>query len=131
MVPKRGRRRWRRTRQDAVRAQLLRELRGIDEPVDPEHNVVKAGDFLASILDSLRLAEGIEESRLRSAWKEVAGDFIAQQTEPVSLRDGILTLRVLQPAMRFHLEQSRVQLLRRLQQRLGKRVIREVRLTIG
>ena len=33
--------------------------------------------------------------------------------------------------MRFHLEQSRAQILGRLQQALGKKKIREVRLTIG
>jgi hypothetical protein len=43
----------------------------------------------------------------------------------------VLTLRVLQPSMRFHLEQSRGQLLRRLKQRLGPETVREVRLTIG
>lgn len=86
---------------------------------------------MAGILRDLQLDEGIEESRLREAWKEVAGGFVAGQTEPVSLRSGTLTLRVLQPSMRFHLEQSRGQLLKRLKQRLGTETIREVRLIIG
>ncbi len=114
-----------------MRARILREFRGVGEPLDLSQNVSKAGDLLAGILQSLQLREGIEESRLREAWHDVAGEFVARQTEPVALRQGVLTLRVLQPSMRFHLEQSRTQLLKRLQQCLGPGTIREVRLTIG
>ena len=99
--------------------------------MDPGQNVSKLGDLLAGILGKLQLAEGIDEGRLRTAWREVAGEFVAGQTEPVSLRKGVLTLRVLQPSMRFHLEQSRAQILARLQQALGRKKVREVRLTIG
>lgn len=86
---------------------------------------------MAGILEGLQLEEGIEESRLRGAWREVAGEFVAGQTEPVSLQKGVLTLKVLQPSMRFHLEQSRGQILANLQQALGRKKVREVRLTIG
>ena len=118
-------------RGDAIRAQVLREFRGAGEPLDPERNMSTPADLLDGILKSLRLTEGIEESRLRSAWLEVAGEFVARQTEPVSLYQGVLTLRVLQPSMRFHLEQTRTQLLRRLKQRLGSRKVRDVRLVVG
>lgn len=114
-----------------MRARVLREFRGVGEPLDLEKNISTAGALLGEVLRSLRLNEGIEESRLRTAWREVAGEFVARQTEPVSLRDGILTLRVLQPSMRFHLEQSRGQLLRRLKEQLGAQTVREVRLAIG
>ena len=116
---------------DFLRARVLEQWRGIGPPLDPEKNVSKAGDLLSGILAKLQLEEGIEESKLRGAWREVAGEFVAAQTEPVSLQKGVLTLRVLQPSMRFHLEQSRAQILQNLQQALGKNKIREVRLTIG
>lgn len=116
---------------DSIRARVVREFRGVGEPLDLEKNVSKVGDLLAGVIEELRLNEGIEESNLRSAWNEVAGEFIAKQTELVSLQNGVLVLRVLQPSMRFHLEQSRGQLLARLKKRLGSQSIREVRLTIG
>lgn len=116
---------------DHIRAQLLRDFRGVGEALDLEKNVSRAGELLQGILKDLRLNEGIEESRLKEAWHEVAGSFVARQTEPVSLHRGVLTLRVLQPSMRFHLEQSRGQLLGRLRKRLGAEAVREVRLTIG
>ena len=120
-----------RSAREAERARILEQWHGAGLPPDPNRNVTKAGDLLEGILSKLALEEGIDESRLRSAWREVAGEFVAGQTEPVSLRKGVLTLKVLQPSMRFHLEQSRAQILGRLQQALGKKKIREVRLTIG
>ena len=122
---------FRRSGRDSIRARILKEFRGVGEPLDLQQNLSKAGDLLAGILRDLHLDEGIEETRLRGAWSEVAGEFVAKQTEPVSLRNGTLTLRVLQPSMRFHLEQSRGQLLRRLKQQAGLETIREVRLVIG
>lgn len=116
---------------NAIRDRLLVQLWGAGPRIDPDKNVVAASELLGGILAKLRLEDGIEESRLRSAWKEVAGDFVAGQTEPVSFQKGVLTLKVLQPSMRFHLEQSRGELLARLKQALGKGKIREIRLTIG
>jgi hypothetical protein len=120
-----------RSAREAERARVLKQWRGVDLPVDPNQNVTKAGDLLAGILSKLSLEDGIDENRLRTAWRDVAGDFVAGQTEPVSLRNRVLTLRVLQPSMRFHLEQSRAEILTRLQKALGRKKIREVRLTIG
>ena len=120
-----------RSAREAERTRVLAQWHGAGPPLDLNQNVSKAGDLLAGILGKLQLEEGIDEGRLRTAWREVAGEFVAAQTEPVSLRKGVLTLRVLQPSMRFHLEQSRAQILARLRQSLGKRKIREVRLTLG
>ena len=118
-------------RRKVIRAQVLRDFRGIGEPLDLEANVSTPADVLNDILKDLRLTEGIEESRLRGAWTEVAGEFVGRQTEPVSLRQGKLTLKVIQPSMRFHLEQTKKDLLRRLQQKLGGNTIREVQLILG
>ena len=119
------------SKRETTRARVVREFRGVGEPLDLEKNISKVGELLVGLIQDLRLNEGIEESSLRSAWNEVAGEFIAKQTEPISLQGGVLTLRVLQPSMRFHLEQSRGQLLGRLKKRLGAQTIREVRLIIG
>lgn len=124
-------RRPRATREERVRDRVLREWRGGDLPPDLSANMTTASELVEKVLTGLKLGEGIAEEKLRAAWHEVAGDFIATQTEPVSLENGILTLRVLQPAMRFHLEQSRGEILARLRKALGGTKLRQVRLTIG
>ena len=59
-------------RGEIIRAQVLREFRGSGEPLDLEENMSTPADLLGGILKDLRLTEGVEESRLREAWSEVA-----------------------------------------------------------
>lgn len=97
-------------------------------PMPTGENASIAADWVGAILAGLNLSEGLEESRIRDGWRVVAGDFVAAQTEVISLKKKVLVLRVMQPAMRFHLEQSKGELLRKVQQELGKDSVKEVRL---
>jgi hypothetical protein len=62
---------------------------------------------------------------------EVAEAFIAVHSAPVALREGILYVRVLQPAQ-YELEQiSKSEILRKLKQRFGGKTIRDIRFRVG
>lgn len=119
------------SRLEAIRRAVLRDWRGGDDPAHPDERLHAAGEFLAAILRQAGATEGIDEERLRGMWCEVAGDFIARHATPVSLKGGCLTLHVLQPAMRFHLEQSRAELLRKIQQAAGSGVVKSIRFAVG
>lgn len=119
------------SRLEAIRRAVLRDWRGGDDPAHPDERLHLPKDFLAAILRQAGATEGIDEERLREMWKEVAGDFIARHATPVSLKGGCLTLHVLQPAMRFHLEQSRAELLRKIQQAAGPGVVKMIRFSVG
>ncbi len=63
---------------------------------------------------------------------EVAEAFIAGHAAPVALREGILYVRVLQPALHYELEQiSKSEILRKLKQRFGAKTIRNIRFRVG
>ena len=58
--------------------------------------------------------------------------FIAAHSAPVTLRDGLLSVRVLQPALHYELETlSKAEILRKLKQRFGGKVIRDIRFRVG
>ena len=114
-----------------MRRQILSEWRGSDEADDLNSRVIRAGQFIDAILRSSGLSEGIQEQELKSAWKELAGDFIARHTEPASVKNGLLVLKVTQPSMRFQLEQLKPMLLGHLRERLGEARITSVRFTLG
>ena len=66
------------------------------------------------------------------ARSKIAGDFIAAYSAPVALREGILYVRDLQPALHYELEQiSESEILRKLKQRFGGKTIRDVRFRVG
>jgi hypothetical protein len=115
----------------SMRADVVRQWVGAGRPLDLEKNVSEAATHLENILEGIGMPGGLEEERVKEAWAELAGELVAKQTEPVSLRKGCLTLKVLQPAMRYHLEQLKSGLLRRLQSELGENNVTSLRLTIG
>jgi predicted nucleic acid-binding Zn ribbon protein len=123
-----------RSRQQGLREEVLREWRGYAEAGDPEAGIRPASALVAAVLRALRsagLADGFDEEELRRAWQELAGDFIARHSQPESVRGGVLVLRVAQPSMRFHLEQSKGLLLERLRERFGRDRIKEIKFRHG
>ena len=83
-------------------------------------------------MQKLGLKERLRESEMIDAWSSIVGEFIAAHSAPVALRDGTLYVRVLQPALHYELEQvSKADVLKKLKQRFGARIIREIRFRIG
>ena len=84
------------------------------------------------LMQRLGLRERLRETEVIDAWSKIVGDFIAGHSAPVALRDGILYVRVLQPALHYELEQiSKTEILRKLKQRFGGKTIRDVRFRVG
>jgi predicted nucleic acid-binding Zn ribbon protein len=119
------------TRQEILRREVRREWWGVDAPLDLNENVRMAGDCVAEILRRVGLTEGMEEGHLRAIWKDVVGEFVAKCSEPVSLKRGCLTIRVTQPAMRFHLEQMRGSLLHQIKKSAANEKIQSLRFAVG
>ncbi len=114
-----------------VRQQLLTEWRGGVDPPSPTRNIHQPGEFLSDLLQSVGLSEGIDEGRLKESWGAVAGEFVSKHTVPESIRGGVLVLRVLQPAMKFHLQQMSGKLLANMRRELGDGVVKQIIFKIG
>ena len=121
----------RKSRLSGIREEILKEWRGGEETTNLDRGIHKADQFIAAILKSAGAVDGLDEDQVKSAWKELAGDFISQHTEPVSVKNGNLVLRVNQPTMRFHLEQMKPMLLKRIQEQLGKDRIKVIKFHLG
>jgi len=114
-----------------ARARILAEWLGAYKRPDPSRNIHQPGEYLEGLLESIGLSEGVDEQRLKEVWTAVAGDFVASHTVPESIRKGVLVLRVLQPTMKFHLQQMSGKLLENLHRELGKETISKVVFKIG
>ncbi len=121
----------RKPRPGAIREEILSEWRGCEEATDLNQGIHLAEKFISAILRSAGAEDGLHEDQVRLAWKELAGDFISRHTEPVSVKNGHLVLRVTQPAMRFHLEQMKPMLLTRIRAQLGENRIKSVKFALG
>lgn len=116
----------------SLRAAVIAEWRGLPEKALPRQRWQSAGDLVPKLIQQLGLRERLQEEKVTAAWQSIVGDFIAAHSAPVALRDGILSVRVLQPALHYQFEQiSKAEILRKLKQRFGGKTIRDVRFRVG
>jgi len=116
----------------SLRAHVITEWRGLPEKTVTRDRWAVPTDVLPKLMRRLGLRERLHETEVLEAWSKTVGDFIAAHSSPVALREGILYVRVLQPALHYELEQvSKIDILRKLKQRFGGKVIRDVRFRVG
>jgi predicted nucleic acid-binding Zn ribbon protein len=116
----------------SLRAAVIAEWRGLPERKKPTDRWKAPADVLPKLMQRLGLRERLHETEVIEAWSKIVGDFISAHSAPVALREGILYVRVLQPALHYELEQvSKIEILRKLKQRFGGKTIRDVRFRVG
>jgi predicted nucleic acid-binding Zn ribbon protein len=116
----------------SLRAAVIAEWRGLPDKRTPSDRWKSPAQVIPKLMQRLGLRERLHETEVIDAWSKIVGDFIAAHSAPVALRDGILYVRVLQPALHYELEQiSKSEILRKLKQRFGGKTIRDVRFRVG
>lgn len=111
---------------------MLTEWRGVYQPPDLSGFERKMGDLVSKIMTRAGLGERLAEESVSREWGEIVGPFLAGQSRPVGLRTAVLQVAVLQSAVRYDLERNHKRdILRRLQERFGRQVIKDIRFTPG
>ncbi len=114
------------------RRAVIADWRGLSEtPARPER-CRSSAELIPALMKKLGLNERLQENEVMRAWSQVVGEFIGAHSTPSALRDGVLYVRVLQPALHYELEQvSKAQILRKLKQRFGAKVIQTIKFRLG
>jgi predicted nucleic acid-binding Zn ribbon protein len=116
----------------SLRAAVIAEWRGLPGKKARPDRWQTAADVLPKLMQRLGLRERLHETEVIDAWSKIVGDFIAAHSAPVALREGVLYVRVLQPALHYELEQvSKIDILRKLKKRFGSKTVRDVRFRLG
>jgi predicted nucleic acid-binding Zn ribbon protein len=116
----------------SLRDLVIREWRGLPDPKPRPDRWKAAAELLPALMQKLGLRERLHENEVLEAWAGIVGEFIAAHSAPVALREGVLHVRVLQPALHYELERIlRTEILRKLKQRFGPRTIKDVRFRVG
>ena len=116
----------------SLRAAVIAEWRGLPERKMLADRWQSPAELVPKMMQRLGLRERLHETEVIDTWSKIVGEFIAAHSAPFALRDGILYVRVLQPALHYELEQiSKSEILRKLKQRFGGKTIRDVRFRVG
>src|SRR5262249_36949711 len=116
----------------SLRAAVIAEWRGLPERKMRADRWQSPAELVPKMMQRLGLRERLHETEVIETWSKIVGEFIAAHSAPFALRDGILYVRVLQPALQYELEQiSKTEILRKLKQRFGGKTIRDIRFRVG
>lgn len=115
----------------SLRRAVIAEWRGLPSELPRPDRAQSVADLLPKVMQKLGLKERMHEEEVRSAWRALVGDFNADHSCPIALHEGTLIVHVLQPALRYELERSKPEILRKIKLRFGGRVVREVRFRLG
>jgi len=116
----------------SLRAAVIAEWRGLPERKTRADRWQSPAEVVPKLMQRLGLRERLHETEVIEAWSRIVGEFIAAHSTPVALRDGILYVRVLQPALHYELEKvSMLEILRKLKKRFGGKTIRDIRFRVG
>ena len=90
-------------------------------------DVKKIDGLLMQFLRSAGLETPLLQRRLMAAWGEVMGDMIAKYTEKTFIDNQTLVVKINNSALRAELSMMRSDIVNRLNQHVGARVIVDVR----
>jgi predicted nucleic acid-binding Zn ribbon protein len=83
-------------------------------------------DAIQALLRTYRLENGIDKVRLIASWEKLMGPAIAPKARIISLKKGVLMIRVKSPALRQELSLARTRIAEMLNDELGKNAVEEV-----
>jgi hypothetical protein len=66
------------------------------------------------------------ERKVLSIWPSVMGDYIANNTSSVSIKQGVLYVKVLNASLRFELNTSRSLIIKKLNDAVGGEVVKSI-----
>jgi len=116
----------------SLRSAVIAEWRGLPEKKTKADRWQSPAEVVPKLMQRLGLRERLHETEVIDAWSKIVGEFIAAHSAPVALREGVLYVRVLQPALHYELEQiSKSEILRKLKQHFGGKTIRDIRFRVG
>jgi len=84
------------------------------------------GTVIKSFLHKSGLKKGVEEQKAIKIWNKTVGDKISKNTEPISIKNGIIIIKTTNSVWRQELQFQKQEIIKKLNQKLKKKTIREI-----
>ena len=89
-------------------------------------DVKPLGDLIKEFYEQHRGSDYLDEIKLINSWPKVVGAFIASHTIDLSIKKHVLFVRVDSDALRNELNYSKSLLVKNLNDRVGKEILKEI-----
>ena len=82
---------------------------------------------IRNFLKKSGLNNGVEQQVALKLWGEIVGNKISKNTEPKSVKNGILVIKTTNPVWKQELQIQKTEIIKKLNNRLKKNIIKEIR----
>ena len=89
-------------------------------------DVKPLGDLIKEFYEQHRGTDYLDEMKAINSWPKVVGPFIATHTIDLSIKNGVLYVRVDSDALRSELSYSKSLLMKNLNEMVGKEILEEI-----
>ncbi len=89
-------------------------------------DVQSLGELIKAFYEQRRGSGYLDEVKIINSWPDVVGPFIASHTTDLSIRNGILFVRIDSDSLRNELSYSKSVLLKNLNEQVGREVLKEI-----
>jgi hypothetical protein len=83
-------------------------------------------DLIQQAITENKLSDGIDEVRVKSIWKEVTGTYVTNATTEITIHESKLYVSINSSIIRSELLLIRKELVKRINQKIGRRFINEI-----
>ena len=110
---------------------MIADWRGVPDGPIMDRPMREIADLVGDVAKECGLKDRLLLEDVAAAWRTVVGDFLATHSRPDTIQRGILTVRILQPAVHHSLVMEKPRILSRIKQKLGPKAIRDIRFRHG
>jgi predicted nucleic acid-binding Zn ribbon protein len=89
---------------------------------------MEIGDAIIQYLRESGLEQSVLDVQIEEVWPQVMGDVVNRLTRSVEVRDGVLYVHVNSAALKAQLFENRFELVRKLNEAVGAKAIRDCRI---
>ena len=87
----------------------------------------KLNQSIKTLLNNHGLEKGVQQNTAVVVWDDVVGEKVSQNTKPISVEHGVITVSVSNPTWRQELLFKQQDIIKQLNNKLGKNTIKEIR----
>lgn len=87
----------------------------------------KLNQSIKTLLNNHGLEKGVQQNTAVVVWDTVVGEKVSQNTKPISVEHGVITVSVSNPTWRQELLFKQQDIIKQLNNKLGKNTIKEIR----
>ena len=89
-------------------------------------NTRPIGEVLSEYIEAFRLKGKLAEVTLLNSWADIVGDNIASKTKDLNISNRVLYVKIQSSILRQELMMIRSEIVKRLNEKAGSEVIREI-----